>query len=259
MLPPRDITVSQWADENRVLTGGAAAERGQWRTRPYQREPMDVLSPSHPCRQVVVLSGAQILKTEVLLNFIGFIADVDPGPVLVVEPRTEDAKALSKDRVAPMFRARPHCVGRSRPSSRAIRATRRCTRSSQTAQGTSRSPERSRPRAWPCGRSAMRCSMRWTVTRRARARRATRFRWRSSAPRSSQHNKKIVMASTPTIKGVSRIELAWRESDQRDYFVPCPSAVTSRCSRSAMARGRAGVAGGDLPEDAMYRCAGAAS
>ena len=30
------------------------------------------------------------------------------------------------------------------------------------------------------------------------------------------------MASTPTIKGVSRIELAWRESDQRDYFVPCP-------------------------------------
>jgi len=26
MLPPRDILVSQWADENRVLTGGAAAE-----------------------------------------------------------------------------------------------------------------------------------------------------------------------------------------------------------------------------------------
>ena len=45
VLPPRDISVSQWADENRVLTGGAAAERGQWHTRPYQREPMDVLSP----------------------------------------------------------------------------------------------------------------------------------------------------------------------------------------------------------------------
>ena len=48
VLPPREITVSQWADENRVLTGGAAAERGQWRTRPYQREPMDVLSPAIP-------------------------------------------------------------------------------------------------------------------------------------------------------------------------------------------------------------------
>ncbi len=39
VLPPREITVSQWADENRVLTGAAAAERGQWHTRPYQREP----------------------------------------------------------------------------------------------------------------------------------------------------------------------------------------------------------------------------
>ena len=50
-----------------------------------------------------------------LLNFIGFIADVDPGPVLVVEPRTEDAKALSKDRVAPMFRATPALRGKIAP------------------------------------------------------------------------------------------------------------------------------------------------
>src|SRR4051794_27836128 len=41
LLPPRDISVSQWADENVVLTGSGSAERGQWHTRPYQREPMD--------------------------------------------------------------------------------------------------------------------------------------------------------------------------------------------------------------------------
>jgi hypothetical protein len=29
MLPPRDILVSQWDDENCVLTGAAAAERGR--------------------------------------------------------------------------------------------------------------------------------------------------------------------------------------------------------------------------------------
>src|SRR5258707_1242499 len=82
------------------------------RARHYQREPMDVLSPGHPCRQVVLLSAAQMMKTEVLLNFLGFIADVDPGPVLVVEPRTEDAKALSKDRIAPMFRSTPVLRGK---------------------------------------------------------------------------------------------------------------------------------------------------
>ena len=40
LLPPRDISVSQWADENVVLTGSGSAERGQWHTRPYQREPI---------------------------------------------------------------------------------------------------------------------------------------------------------------------------------------------------------------------------
>jgi len=67
--------------------------------------------------------------------------------------------------------------------------------------------------------------MRWTVTLRARERRATRCDPVSLAiQRTTEfaHNKEIVMASTPTIKGISRIELAWRESDQRDYFVPCP-------------------------------------
>ena len=104
LLPPRDISVSQWADENVVLTGSGSAERGQWHTRPYQREPMDVLGPSHPCKQVVLMSAAQMLKTSIMVNFLGYIADVDPGPTLAVEPRSEDAKALSKDRVAPLFR-----------------------------------------------------------------------------------------------------------------------------------------------------------
>ena len=107
LLPPRDISVSQWADENVVLTGSGSAERGQWHTRPYQREPMDVLSPSHPCKQVVLMSAAQMLKTSIMVNFLGYIADVDPGPTLAVEPRSEDAKALSKDRVAPLFRHSP--------------------------------------------------------------------------------------------------------------------------------------------------------
>jgi len=58
------------------------------------------------------MSAAQMLKTSVLVNFLGFIADVDPGPVLVVEPRSEDAKALSKDRVAPLFRQTPCLRGK---------------------------------------------------------------------------------------------------------------------------------------------------
>ncbi len=86
VLPPPDITVSQWADENRRLSSESAAERGEWRTdrAPYQRAIMDALSPSHPCDQVVLMSGAQLGKTSILENFIGYIIDLDPGPLLLV-------------------------------------------------------------------------------------------------------------------------------------------------------------------------------
>jgi len=36
------------------------------------------------------------------------------------------------------------------------------------------------------------------------------------------HRKKLFLVSTPTIKGLSRIEREYEASDQRRYFVPCP-------------------------------------
>lgn len=256
MLPPREITVSQWADENRVLTGGAAAERGQWHTRPYQREPMDVLSPSHPCRQVVLWSGSQLYKTETLLNFLGFIADIDPGPVLVVEPRTEDAKALSKDRVAPMFRATPALRGKIAPVK--SRDSNNTTLHKVFANG------------------AGHITFTGAISPSGLAMRPIRYvlldevdRYPASAgtegdpvllavQRTAEfaHNKKIVLASTPTIKGASRIDLAWHESDQRDYFVPCPKCGHYQVLVFGDGTGPGLVWPEGKPEQAMYRCAG---
>ena len=36
------------------------------------------------------------------------------------------------------------------------------------------------------------------------------------------HRRKVFMVSTPTIRGISRIEREYEASDQRRYFVPCP-------------------------------------
>src|SRR3990170_4517575 len=100
LRPPPDLNVSQWADQNRRLSSESAAERGEWRTdrAPYQRAIMDALSPSHPCEQVVLMSGAQLGKTSILENFIGYIIDLDPGPILLVQPREADTEAFSVDR-----------------------------------------------------------------------------------------------------------------------------------------------------------------
>ena len=254
MLPPRDITVSQWADENVVLSGAGAAERGQWHTRPYQREPMDVLSPSHPSKQVVLMSSAQMLKTSVLVNFLGFIADVDPGPVLVVEPRSEDAKALSKDRVAPLFRNTP------------------CLRGKIAAVKSRDSNNTTMHKVFTNGSGHI--TFTGAISPSGLAMRPIRYllldevdRYPASAGSEGdpvslairrtgefEHNKKVVMCSTPTIDGQSRIQQAWNESDQREYFVPCPL-----CNHFQVLMLGDGTGGGlvwpeDDPEKASYCC-----
>ena len=47
LRPDPDLTVSEWADRHRMLSGRASAEPGRYRTvrTPYMREIMDRLSP----------------------------------------------------------------------------------------------------------------------------------------------------------------------------------------------------------------------
>ena len=53
--PDPILTVSEWADEHRVLPPQASAEPGPWRTArtPYLREIMDCLSVTSPIVEVV--------------------------------------------------------------------------------------------------------------------------------------------------------------------------------------------------------------
>ena len=62
LRPDPVLTVSEWADRYRRLSGKSAAEPGPWRTdrTPYLREIMDALSPSSPVERVVFMKGSQI-------------------------------------------------------------------------------------------------------------------------------------------------------------------------------------------------------
>ena len=66
LLPEPDLTVSQWADEHRILDQASSSEAGRWRTSrtPYLREIMDSLSASDPTDVVVFQKGAQIGASE---------------------------------------------------------------------------------------------------------------------------------------------------------------------------------------------------
>jgi len=247
LQPPPDWTISQWADERRMLSAEASAEPGRWVTAraPYQREIMDVASDPR-VETIVLMTSAQIGKSELLLNVIGAHIDYDPSPILCLQPTLEMAEAFSKDRIAPMLRDSPALknkvkdarardsgntllhktfngghltlAGANSPASLASRPIRIVL-----CDEVDRYPESAGTEGDPVKLASKRTSTFW--------------------------NKKIILVSTPTIKWLSRIESAFEKSDKRRYFVPCPDCGEKQMLKWSQVKWPEGQ-----PEDAHYVC-----
>jgi phage terminase large subunit GpA-like protein len=110
LQPPLDLTVSEWADQNRILTRRSSSEPGEWRTDrvPYLREPMDLLSPKEKrIKRVVLIFGSQTGKTEAGLNWLGRTIALDPSPFLAMFPTESFAKRQIRQRLTPLFTDSP--------------------------------------------------------------------------------------------------------------------------------------------------------
>lgn len=108
--PPPSLLPSEWAAQYRYLSPEASAEPGLWSNAraPYLVSIMDCLSPKCKTERVVLKAPSQSGKSECILNFIGYIIDLDPGPILAIQPNvTPMGEAFSKDRIKPMLRDSP--------------------------------------------------------------------------------------------------------------------------------------------------------
>ncbi|MEA5057762.1 MAG: phage terminase large subunit family protein [Anaerotignum propionicum] len=220
LAPPPDMTISEWADEYRRLSSESSAEPGRWKTSkaPYQREIMDAICDMK-IQKVVVMSAAQIGKTDALvLNPIGYYMHYDPSPIMVLQPTIQMAETFSKDRLSPMLRDTPvlrdkvndksrtsgntilqkifpgghvTMVGANSASSLASRPIRILL-----ADEIDRYPATAGNEGDPLLLAGKRLTTFW--------------------------NKKEVCVSTPTIKGLSRIEVEFEHSTQEEWNVPCP-------------------------------------
>lgn len=104
LKPLPKVSVSEWADKNRIISQGAA-EPGRWRTSraPFMKEIMDSFTQPG-IHKVIAMCSAQVGKTEALLNVIGRFAHVDPCAIMLVAPTIEMAQDMSKTRISPMIR-----------------------------------------------------------------------------------------------------------------------------------------------------------
>ena len=218
--PPPKLTVSQWANQSLRLSAEDSAEPGQFNTdrAPFQRGIMDAVS-EYGIHTVVVMSSAQIGKSVILKAIIGYHVDQDPAPILMLQPSVEMAEAFSKDRLAPMIRDTPALLGKiadpkSRDSGNSILHKRFHGGHLTLAGSNSPAGLASRP---------IRIVLCDEVDRYPASAGTEGDPVNLAAKRTATfHNRRIVLTSTPTIKGLSRIEAAYLDSDRRRYHVPCP-------------------------------------
>jgi phage terminase large subunit GpA-like protein len=249
-LPPPAPLVSEWADANRFLSEESSAEPGRFRTdrAPYQRGIMDARLETG-IHTVVVVSSAQVGKSEMLLTRIGYVADVDPAPCLLVQPTVQMSEEFSRERIATMIRDTPALaskiaqgktsgntllkkefpggylaiVGANSPAGLASRPVRELLFDEVDRYPLSASGEG----------DPITVAMKRTTT----------F-W----------NRTILMVSTPTFTRTSRILKAWDTSDKRRYLVPCPHCgEMQHLVWEQVHYPHKGALGAD-PEQAVYQC-----
>ncbi len=165
------------------------------------------------------MKGAQIGGTECGNNWIGYVIDQAPGPMLSVSPSVEMAKRSSKQRIAPMIEESPVLRGkvkeaRSRDSGNTVLAKEfpggvLVMTGANSAVGLRSMPARYLFLDEVDGYTS---DVEGEGDPIALAEARTRnFR-----------RKKIFIVSTPKIAGTSQIEREYLASDQRRFFVPCP-------------------------------------
>jgi phage terminase large subunit GpA-like protein len=221
LRPDSILLVSDWADQNRILSQTASSEPGKFRIErtPYLKEIMDALSPSSPVEKVVFMKGSQIGGTEAGNNWIGYVIDQAPGPMLVVQPTVEMGKRWSKGRLAPLIEDTLCLRGkvkdpRSRDSGNTVQSKEFpggivVITGANSAVGLRSMPVRylflDEIDAYPPDADSEGDPLTLAIQRT-----------------STFARKKIFIVSTPTIQGLSRIEKEFNETDQRYFFVPCP-------------------------------------
>lgn len=212
---PQRLSVSAWAERNRVMPQGSSVP-GPFRflRTPYMREPSDAVSDPAVDR-LTIMSAAQVAKTELILNAIGYLMDQDPGPALLVLPRDEDVIQMIQRRVRPMLEASPR-MARLISQAKTDNKLKELKLGSGMLFGAgSNSPadlaskpirylfmdEVDKYPAWS-GREADPVSL---------ALERTNTFW----------DRKVILTSTPTTRS-GLIYREWDLSDQREYWVPCP-------------------------------------
>ena len=244
--PPPDVDIVGWAESRRVL-GHSSRLGGPYRVirTPFWREPMEALSPRSGVTTIIVEKAAQMGATEFSLNALGYYLDLAPAAILAVQPSLQMAARFSSQRLSEMLEQSPELAGLT-----------------ATPRG-GRLPASVLFKKTTSGACLILTGANSPASLRALPARIVLLDEVDAYPgdvggegdpvdlaiqraESYGSSKRILIISTPTEKGLSRVDSLYQATDRRRFYVPCPRCGEGIVLEFASLRLEHGVA--------LYRC-----
>lgn len=254
LQPYVPMTVSEYADAHRILNRRSSPEPGPWKTSrvPFMKDIMDDLSQESPVEVVSFMKCTQIAGTEIINNWLAYTIEQTPGPGLIVQPTVDLGKRWSRQRLSPMIADMPGLNerikdSRSRDSGNTVLSKEYDGGITIITGANSAAGLRSMPvkylgldevDAYPPDVDGEGDPVDLAVERTSNFARS-----------------KILLISTPTTKGLSRIEKSYNEGDQRRLYVPCPHCHEKQSLELKNLHWEKDDHGEHLPDTAAYACA----
>lgn len=223
LAPRQPLTVSQWADAERYVSGKGSPRPGKFRTadNPPLREIMDCLSERHPARDIYALLPIQFGKSDAIaINAVGYYMTHSPASVMVVLPTEKTQRDWIAQKLNPSIEATP--VMRA-----AVSQAGRDSANQRDFKDLNTGGQLYIEHAGSTGRLKLK-SIRVAIVDEfdelAQQMQGgddpeAMIDGRTSA---FQTTAKRLKVGTPMLEGTSRLKAGWNRSDQRRYNVPCP-------------------------------------
>lgn len=219
LIPPEELSGSEWADKYFVLSEKNSGNPGKWHTRPYQRDILDAFTDREHWR-VTVMKSARVGYTKLLGIDTGYHIHHDPCPSSTIQPTQGDAENYSRDEIASLIDDVP--------------VVRELFKNAKFRDGTNNLLEKHFPGGIFTLFGANSPGGFRRITRRVmRLDEVDGYPAEGAGKEGDQvalainrtidfWNRKVIEGSTPTIEDFSKIEASFKQSDMRRRFVPCP-------------------------------------
>jgi len=219
-LPPPRMSTTEWANEYRWLAQEQSAHSGKYSTdlTPWVPGMLDALDDLN-IREVVCKKSAQVAWTDgVWNNYLGRRIHLDPCPMVLLFPKDKTIQKYLRQKFVPMIRVTPvlrELVDISTSRSSGNTQDYKEFPGGFLALVGSNAPDNVKSLSAPVGavEEPDDCSM--DVRGQGDSVELLRERLKTF------EDSKLIFGGTATIKGHSRVDEAYKNSDQRKFYVPC--------------------------------------